>query len=475
MSAGRISGCHDCDGFPTVTKRLLIAVLALVWLPLGLACGRPVGDVSLCANGVLDPGEECDDANHVELDGCGRHCTIDPIRVTRSADCEADVAMTPAGAIAVAWWEGDGDGVSGHVRWRVWGESGLVMQSGEYPAVLRRGCIQLAMREDGDLVIAWGNSDDSIRSLYISAAEVTPLELLGPNIVHDIAFLPDNRYAILWQQERTVCYFSTGIHVLSPRVGLLDEIVLDDGACPSDGSPQLAIGPMGDLLGLYVRTDSETGFAELIAQRVESSGELVAEVTVDSQHIDTLHPPDVPGLSYYNGGVYINLQIQFLPNDQALAVSHTIDAGKEYLGRVWLLEADGATAALETVFRPPGDSEFHPPPPDEWYTAIAGTVAIDDGRFWLAWRDRELQAPLLQQFMSTGNAIGNAIGEPMRARTLPEAKRIANLSIAGAPDGRFTLLWCERPASEGGRLACYLQRFDPDGRAIGSLPWIDEL
>jgi cysteine-rich repeat protein len=30
----------------------------------------------VCGNGTLDPGEECDDGNRVDTDGCTNHCTI---------------------------------------------------------------------------------------------------------------------------------------------------------------------------------------------------------------------------------------------------------------------------------------------------------------------------------------------------------------------------------------------------------------
>jgi len=32
-----------------------------------------------CGDGILDPGEECDDGNNVNGDGCDENCRIEPV------------------------------------------------------------------------------------------------------------------------------------------------------------------------------------------------------------------------------------------------------------------------------------------------------------------------------------------------------------------------------------------------------------
>jgi len=440
-------------------SRLSVVALALAWFLHSVACSQPVGGPSLCGNGVIDPGEECDDANPVEMDGCSCQCGIVPILVTGSAARVADLSMTVAGEIVVAWWEEGADSALGRLRWRAYGRSGLEERAWESPAALNPGLVRIAMREDGDVVLAWGSSEDTVSTLYISGATATPMDIQGPNIAHDIAFLPDGRFSVAWQENNFGCNFLTGVGILSPAGGLLTEVILDETACIQDGGPQLAAGPAGELLVLYVRFAGETGFAELVAQRLGSTGEVGAETVVDAVDADEIHRPSDPGLTYYLGGVYISLHLQLLPGGEALALAHRIEAGEEYLGRVWLVDAVGAQIAIDSVFRPPTDEPFS--------AALSGAAVRDDGRYWLAWRDRDLQAPMLQQFATNGEPLG----APLGARTLPGVQQSAYMAVAGAPDGRFALLWCEWPASEGDVFTCYIQRFDRYGRALGSLPW----
>jgi len=47
-------------------------------LPLdaGLACLAPPPRCPACGDGIIDPGEVCDDGNRVNGDGCDNNCTL---------------------------------------------------------------------------------------------------------------------------------------------------------------------------------------------------------------------------------------------------------------------------------------------------------------------------------------------------------------------------------------------------------------
>jgi cysteine-rich repeat protein len=61
----------------------------------GVSSGASTGSAmpAACGNGVVDPGEQCDDANQEPLDGCSPSCTIDEL----DACPGALVPLTPAG------------------------------------------------------------------------------------------------------------------------------------------------------------------------------------------------------------------------------------------------------------------------------------------------------------------------------------------------------------------------------------------
>ena len=58
---------------------LAIVFLLVVGLVLfGLPNNAPAPIIPYCGDGNLDPGEECDDGNNVDGDGCSANCTYEP-------------------------------------------------------------------------------------------------------------------------------------------------------------------------------------------------------------------------------------------------------------------------------------------------------------------------------------------------------------------------------------------------------------
>lgn len=83
--AGDAASAGDAAWAPDVTKDSLASVSLDVS---GLDSPVATIDAGLCGNGKLDPGEECDDGNTVDGDGCMSDCwTPTGSRRTRENSC----------------------------------------------------------------------------------------------------------------------------------------------------------------------------------------------------------------------------------------------------------------------------------------------------------------------------------------------------------------------------------------------------
>ncbi|MEO1574611.1 MAG: DUF4215 domain-containing protein, partial [Pseudomonadota bacterium] len=68
--------------------------VALTLLTFGLLAGSPTYAQALCGNGEPDPGEECDDGNTADGDGCSSACLIESTGGS-GFDCSPPIAGTP--------------------------------------------------------------------------------------------------------------------------------------------------------------------------------------------------------------------------------------------------------------------------------------------------------------------------------------------------------------------------------------------
>jgi cysteine-rich repeat protein len=91
---------------------LALALAATAWAARGAdAVHRDGFDPPVCGNGVLEPGEACDDGGTVSDDGCDARCALEPACADDLLHCAVECAgfMPPAGFVqgflATSWTE----------------------------------------------------------------------------------------------------------------------------------------------------------------------------------------------------------------------------------------------------------------------------------------------------------------------------------------------------------------------------------
>ncbi|MBT9555929.1 MAG: tandem-95 repeat protein [Myxococcales bacterium] len=122
MTSAGLCGCgtlevdSDVDGTPNCVDTCPIDASKTTAGQCG--CGNPDTDtdgdgvadcVDVCGNGAVDAGEECDDGNHVDGDGCSNTCTAGLYAAADSANVDEDGTITvdiqgndPSGGVSVA-------------------------------------------------------------------------------------------------------------------------------------------------------------------------------------------------------------------------------------------------------------------------------------------------------------------------------------------------------------------------------------
>ncbi len=431
-------------------RRLPLAAAALL---AGSCSSDPTAGVEpSCGNGIAEPGEECDDGNLVDTDGC-MGCrvrdflvdTLEPVGLSRPS-----VAMAPDGRFVVVWNTGWYLADESDLRARIYDSLG--MPAGEEFAIADEAGrladdVDVEMSPSGGFVAAWRstapmNEDPRIsaRAFGDSGSPICPEIPIGdgPYVEDpDVAVGPDGRLLIAWSDGLIkVMAFDATCAALGPAVTVNGH----HGEAPEVSStPDGRFVIVWEAPGAY---GDPTG--EIWGQRLHQGGTwdrgpfLIAEAA-------SYHAPE-PRLAIRPGGGIVVAWDDQQPECDYLCIVGQAGEPDSWFPGDWL-RLNEWDAGIQTE------------------QAVAASA---EGIFAAAWSSDDQDWSGMGVFVGLfGPDSGRAAGEIRASWNNVGDQR--NPDVAMAPDGRFVVVWNEVGYFWPGGI--WAQRYLPDGTPLGLTPW----
>jgi cysteine-rich repeat protein len=416
-----------------------------------------------CGDGVLDPGEECDDGDYEEWDGC-TWCRVSEFRVSEYVWDEQNspaIAVSSGGRFAIAWQSRHQDRDGWGVFLRLMdAETGTPAgHEIQINSRWRNDEIQpsIAVDASGGVVAAWSSNgqDGDEYGVFAQRFDASGARA-GPELqVNEytagcqwnphVSAAPDGRFVVVWGSEEQDgsedgvygrAYDAAG----SP---LGPEIQVNEFTSGNQTSPTAATA------------DDGRSFVVWQSMGQDGSGWGVYARVLDAGGVP--EGPEIP----VNG---VTVGNQYGTVDGALA-----DGGFAVL---WCTR-DGMGGLRDTTLQrfdhagvPSGEPLALEPylDADRDWTTIA---VARDGGFLMAWGMELPSGEARWIHMQRFDATGLPVGPVLVANTRPE-DRPGHVCMAIGPDGRFLVAWQDVDFSSTG---IYAQRFDASGGPRGLLPW----
>jgi cysteine-rich repeat protein len=430
-----------------------------------LRCSECLYDVSgcmtYCGNGVLDPGEACDDGNDVPWDGCGECAVVEVLvnTVTEGDQMYPAVAMGEDGLVVV--WQEELDGLFDIVGQR-FGATGSAV-GGPFPVSQHRASDQIHpaidMNAEGEFVVVWQSFEQDGDGWGVFGRR----------------FQPDGR-------------------------PLGDEFRINEH--PADDQTKAAVA-MDGLGGFAVAWESD-----------EQDG---SDQGVFARLYGLVGAP--PGEEFR-----VNEHTRYSQSDATIAMS--ADGGFVVAWESFMQDGAGE-GIFAKLFEADGTVERREFQVNTWVTRNQATpcaAMAPDGSFILVWKsegqDGDGWGVFAREFAVDGLVLGEEFqvnSETRNNQTHPavalaaEGRRVVAWSsmltdgsgygvygrrlvssgtpsdgefnpntftaddqwigaLAMADDGRFAVVWSSY-GMDGSGTAVLLQRYDPSGRALGAAPW----
>jgi cysteine-rich repeat protein len=418
----------------------------------------------VCGDGILDAGEECDDGNDVDWDGC-TGCLITEFQVntdTLGDQEHPSVAMWSDGGFAVIWVDrsrdGDGSGCFGqrhHADGRKNGTQFKVnaVVEGEqvWPVVVTV--------HDGGLVVAWSSDHSGESDVYARRFDASGTALGSDFKVSsyegeaewfaDMAIAGTGVHVVVWASEsmHDHDYDVHGQRFGATGTRLDDSFQVNVLEEESQMAPCVGMATDGRLVVAWTSRPSDYVNTSVHARLFDARGHPVtSDLTLESV---SGAPPSSPALAVQPDGRFVLCWQEFGWETWPMES----DISCQQMGE------DGSPAS--TAFCPhsnTGQMRFHP------------AVGVDgEGNFVVAW-DREVDdegetAVFARLFDPEGSPRG-----PESRVNVYDADDSILMDIAMTPDGRFVLVW-QSEWQDGSQQGVFAQRFTASGEPRGVLPW----
>lgn len=385
-----------------------------------------------CGDGLPDLGEECDDGNNVDADGCSAGCQRESLCGTTNSQCTDQNQVDWDGCTSCRLSE-------------------FVVSPD--PCNNREDQPAVAALADGRFVAAWHSqaepTDPATCGSYLYAsvrlfgADGQPAgqELLLPTMEQafnvDVAALADGGFALTWV---TRGFWEEPPGVNAQRFSSTGAPVGDPIGVAFADDQQQHWGPQAVALGtgfavVWERDHRGDGNAilasDVVAARFDANGSWLGETVLNQGDVVVYHEfPAAAALS-----------------DGRLAVTWLVDEWHSERLVVRLLAADGTMPGAAVEVAPILTYAYERP-------AIA---ALPDGGFVIAYEDPIDDSLAARRFGADGQPIGDRI---------PVAVVGSRPAAVGRSDGSFVVAWKIRSRDDGKEL---LRAFSSDGTPLGAV------
>jgi cysteine-rich repeat protein len=439
---------------------------ALAVLVLGTACGsQPAHTEStpvvaeaappVCGNGAQETGEQCDDANDVEWDGC-RECQIVEFQVnsiTGGDQERPDVAVADDGSFVVVWRQETEKEHHYVVMVRLFDAQGLA-RGEELPVTDdvegSHRSYAIDMDVGGRFVVVW--SDDTEKEKAVKARMFNKEgQPLAPSIEvyryvqergtsnPEVVLNQDGGFLVSW-----------GLPVLDKGSNKLHFALLDASGTLKKHTTLL---DQGCSWGSYPRLASlDWGYAFVYMCMMPMKALATPHYPTRLGFLTTALEPAAD--THDVGHVIKGQHLALLPDGRYL-IGAGFDAG--------IYDPDGTMVDDPLIFVE--DTDIHPGSP--------GHVATDaSGRIVSVWSARSEKSPHVENVKmrimeSDGTAVTSEIQVNMSTRG-EDDRYFPRVDMA--PDGRFVVVW-EAEDQDGDGYGIYAQRFTRDGEPMGVMAW----
>jgi hypothetical protein len=465
------SGCTDCVGnWDPVSD---CAVCENEWVDEGNDCGTcppeylPEDDcmAQVCGNGHVETGEECDDGNDIDWDGCN-DCAIAELlvaAVTGSQAVAPAVALADDGGLVVAWSLYTPIPI---VEVDVYARRIAADGSMDDPAFLVntwtddwQGDAVIGAAGDGRFAVAWYSrlQDGSEGGVFGQRfdADGTPAgpefqvndSTSGDQFLQRIGMDDTGRFVVAWiGQEPYTAYDFRAYGKWYAADGTSGaEIQLNDAPDEHETMPDVAVAADGAAAFAWSGLDADAD--GVFFRRFDSSGGALGDPIPVNTY--TLGTQFMPSIAISADGGYAIVWVSLAQVDDGFGWGHVFGQ---------LFDSDGATVGAETQISTTDSLDQTGP----------RMVALSDGGFWVVWEETDgTEANVVGQRL---DATLEKVGGELHVNLLTAGFQ-GSPAIATNAGGELAVVWSSDLPDGSGDTGIYAQRYAADGTPMGVLPW----